>query len=235
MNTLHKEVFMQLPQYVNGTLEPGELNTVQHHMEQCEDCQREVIFLNNMLGAVDSMATVSALPKNSFDKLLSRIEEPTSNEHQQHDSKSSLQDWFTTVAEWLRRLVSFDRPVWVQAMPALGVAVVVGSLVAVNQFDSTSQQSAGYRDITGNSDARIDPDTASVQKRRIEVKIVESSAISVVSNAVNEILADQPVMMERQSTDTLLIQFGPEVPETSINRLITQLRNSDQVVHVSPN
>ncbi|HET9694133.1 MAG TPA: zf-HC2 domain-containing protein [Steroidobacteraceae bacterium] len=73
---VHAAVFDLLPWWVNGTLEGAEAALVDHHLQACEACRREVATQQRLRDAIrDDVSKVEHAPQASFEKLWSRIEE----------------------------------------------------------------------------------------------------------------------------------------------------------------
>jgi hypothetical protein len=72
---VHEEAWELLPWLVNGSLAPDEQARVSRHVEECEECRREIDLQTGIQAALEGDARIEYAPQPSYQKLIGRIEE----------------------------------------------------------------------------------------------------------------------------------------------------------------
>lgn len=70
----HRDVWMLLPWYVNGTLEGAECKLVQEHLKLCITCRREVAEQQRLAEAISRSRIMDSAPHTSFARLMERVD-----------------------------------------------------------------------------------------------------------------------------------------------------------------
>ena len=122
-HTAHRDVWMLLPWYVNGTLEGAELNKVQQHLRVCITCRQELAEQQRWAEAMGQSGVIDLTPQASLARLLQRIDSeiPPADRHKKDWS------WLRSPWTWLLESLSSVRlpqRAWV-AVPLLILLLVL--------------------------------------------------------------------------------------------------------------
>ena len=100
-HTAHREVWMLLPWYVNGTLEGAEFDLVQQHLRVCITCRKELAEQQRLAEAVGQSSVMDLVPQLSFARLLQRIESEGPQVNRRKMGWSKLRSLWARLSEWL--------------------------------------------------------------------------------------------------------------------------------------
>ncbi|MCU7851818.1 MAG: zf-HC2 domain-containing protein [Candidatus Thiodiazotropha sp. (ex Monitilora ramsayi)] len=122
LGSSHKEQFLNLPWYVNGTLSPDLREQVRAHIEQCPVCQEEVASLKRTQAAMTRNLDPVEIDEARLEHLMAHID--------QSDGKAVKREkstfFFGTLQSFIASLFS-HRLAWVAVAPVVLVAVLLSS------------------------------------------------------------------------------------------------------------
>jgi len=121
----HEKIMAMLPWYVNRTLELSDRQIVSDHLDQCEECQSEVDFLNTMNQVVEDDADVSYRAHADVDKSLANVMQRIDAEEAQISSKTPKS---SLLLHKLNQLFFLPGNL---SVPQWGATAIAGILVAV--------------------------------------------------------------------------------------------------------
>jgi hypothetical protein len=113
----HREAWMLLPWYVNGTLKGAEFDLVEQHLRVCMICRRELGEQQRLAQAISESPMMEPAPQASFARLMQRIEREGPQAHRgEMDRNRHRSQW----ARLLERLSGARLPqrAWI-AVPLL--------------------------------------------------------------------------------------------------------------------
>ena len=128
-HTAHREVWMLLPWYVNGTLEGDEFNLVQQHLRVCITCHREVVEQQRLAEAISQSGVLDLTPQTSFARLMERIETEGQQVNQRKLGRRRLRFQRAQLSEWLSNVL-LPKQVWI----AVPIVVLLIALVPAARF-----------------------------------------------------------------------------------------------------
>ncbi|MFK8081003.1 MAG: hypothetical protein AB8B97_12015 [Granulosicoccus sp.] len=141
----HDEIQSMLPWLVNRSLDDGQTTTVLSHVEECEDCQREVQFLASLQETIQNDAQSHYAEHADVDKgLASVMSRINSDEHHFASTASSP----SSFKQQLDKLIDF---VSVMSVPQWGATAAAGLLVAVLGFQVLQNQPASDYSVLSSS------------------------------------------------------------------------------------
>ena len=116
-HTAHREVWMLLPWYVNGTLEGAEFNLMQQHLRVCIICRQELAEQQKLAEAIGQSSAIDLVPQASLARLLQRIDSEAPPADRRKKGWNRFRSPWTRLLEWLSG-VRLPQRAWV-AVPLL--------------------------------------------------------------------------------------------------------------------
>jgi len=207
-DSTHKEVFLLLPWYVNGTLTSDDRHRVEEHIPRCRSCQEELALLRNVEQATRVELPARDVATRGFDRLMDRVDQ---SERRRSGLQLVLNRVWHRIGEFLVPL-----PKWSAAIPVL-LVLVTAYWVAPQMTDGDG----GYETLSSN-EMRAEPPTV-IEIRthaNVDVKNLLRELEPVVSDATLETAAD----------GQYLLQLPADVSAEEILDVLEVLR-SNRAVH----
>ena len=111
-HTAHRDVWILLPWYVNGTLEGAECKLVREHLNLCITCRREVAEQQRLAEAISRSRIMDSAPHTSFARLIERVDRQRSQTNRRKTGWNRLWHLCEGFLEWLTRARA-SRPILV--------------------------------------------------------------------------------------------------------------------------
>lgn len=140
-HTAHRDVWMLLPWYVNGTLEGAECKLVQEHLTLCITCRREVAEQQRLAEAISRSRIMDSAPHTSFARLMERVDRERSQTNWRKTGWNGLWHLWEDFLEWLTR-ARVSRPMLV-AVPLL--LLFVGLVLRTQSWLTSTPKEPQYR------------------------------------------------------------------------------------------
>lgn len=214
--SVHAQVALLVPWYVNDTLDADEKNLVASHIDQCETCRNEVRFLTSVEQAASNGQDVHAIAHNGLAKVLQRIDEV---DVQENKRTSKVENYLARVREsfqvyWLRS------PLITAIVPVIALAVVVALM-----WSSSSIHEPAYQTLT--NDQLGDQDAV-----KIHITLSNSADIVALQHLISS-LVDGEIRVYASATDGYLVELpsgtGPDEVLSLVERLkvISAITNAE--------
>jgi anti-sigma factor RsiW len=139
----HERALKLLPWLANGSLAAHERDALEEHVRHCLACRRELKDQQRLRAAVLAQPTVHISPESGFDKLLPRLDEPTTPARGRARSR------------WTPAFASF-------AFVGAAAAVLVAALVWLAIPPGTKPAPGDYHTLASPGDAALDLDVVFV-------------------------------------------------------------------------
>ncbi len=207
--SVHAQVALLVPWYVNDTLDDVEKNLVASHIEQCETCRNEVHFLTHVEQAANSGQDVHAIPQNGLAKLLQRIDEVDVQERRRPSQLENL---------WARMHELFEgywlRSRWVMtAVPAIALAVVVALM-----WNSSSIHEPAYQTLTNGQPG--DQDAV-----KIHITLSDGADIMALQQIISP-LTNAPVSVYASKGDGYFVELPADTGPDKVMYLLERLKEN---------
>lgn len=215
-SSFHKEIFLLLPWYVNGTLAPKERGKVATHLEGCVACQSEMTFLSNIDRTANMSDGVYALPESGFTAVMQRI-----NASESSDARKS-----ETLSSAMRRVAQFfglhplRRIAWATAaVPAVVLLVVAGFAL----WPASPIHDPAYHTLS-------DPQTTDTLPLRFRVKFDAGIGETEAQQLVTAI--DERIVLTRGDGAGYMLELPAAAIPVDAGALLQTLRSSNKVTAV---
>lgn len=217
----HEEVFSLLPWYVNQTLDGQQRRAVSSHIENCDECQREIQFLTALNDTVQSDAQTQhnehADINRNFASVMDRI-----------DSQSQHAITSTSALSLLRQKVSQARDYFsAQPFPQWSTAALACCLVAVLGFQLFFNQPDDNYSVLSSSDI-------SDSSMRLSVELsagVSQEQLHIRIQSEMENLGRQ-IDIETGKNEEYILVFRDAVGVTELSNLIADLEKEAYIQRV---
>ena len=217
----HDEIMSLLPWYVNQTLGEDQRGAVSNHIENCDECQREIQLLTSLNEAVQSDAqndySVHADVDKNLASVMSRID---AKEHQINKIASVPSLLLQKIGEMFKFATALPVAQW-------GATAAAGLLVAVLGVQLFSDQSDDNYSVLSSSDIDNAPMRLSVE---LTVKEDWEQARPIIQQKIDKL--EQSIDIEMKTDGVYVIAFRDSVAVTELRQLILDLENDAQIRRV---
>ncbi|ASJ73533.1 anti-sigma factor family protein [Granulosicoccus antarcticus] len=217
----HEEIFSLLPWYVNLTLDEGQRGAVSSHIKNCDECQREIQFLESLSETVkieteDAYSTHVDVDK-SLANVMNRIDEES---HQTNAVASGASSLLNQLGEFFKFATTLPVTQW-------GATALAGLLVAVLGFQVYFSQSNDDYSVLSSSDITDSSMRLSVE---MSTAVGLQQAQSIIEQGVEKLGQRIDIEAKADSVYTVIFKDSIAVPELS--KLIADLESDAQVKRV---
>ncbi len=206
-STLHQDVFLLLPWYVNGSLEAGEVHKVIAHVGECETCRREIEFLTHMGNATADDDNVQVIARNGYARLVERIDAADT-------ARKGMSAPNNPIGTWFKRFTQSLGP-YGYAVSAAMAAVVIALMVWFVPGDDPA-----YRTLSSD-----DPAAEVVAFR---VVLTDDSALSTVIEQIGG-SPETTVTVSRSTDSDYLFTLPKEASTKTITAVFESLKGNANV------
>lgn len=214
----HDDILALLPWYVNNTLEDRERDLVKNHIDHCEACKQEVLFLTSLGQTVQSQASDSYAMNANVDRDLSAVMNLIDA-----DEQSSPQENHPLVSanRWQIKCLNFISSLTV---PQWGVTALAGLLVAVVSFNLLISQPQDDYSVLSSSDIN---DTS----MHLSVQLAPSANHEQMRTLIQDLIPqfEQPLKMEVLSNNSYVIMLEDKLSVTELDELTKKLVRLDGI------
>lgn len=131
----HREVWLNLPWYVNDSIDPQQRERIDAHLQVCADCRAELAQQRGIHNAMSADAGVHILPSASLLRLRQHLDAQQSQQAAQQPAAAN---------DWQRRLL--------MAAAVAGVAVTLGMvMVSATTPLKSGESAANYRTVSSEA------------------------------------------------------------------------------------
>lgn len=217
----HDEIMALLPWYVNNTLDEHQRSAVSGHIDGCDECQREIHFLETLNSAVNTSAENMYNEHADVDKSLSSIMDRIGTQSSQSTTTGANASWLQNPLEVIANFVQAMRaPQWSAAALAGVLAVVLG----VQLYNAPS-----------NDDYSVlsSPDINGLPIR-LSVEISTTDNMNQIQTVIERVLErlGNAFDIDSSKDGVLLVAITESVDVTVLSKLITDLENEAQIQRV---
>ena len=213
--SVHQEISLLLPWYVNKTLHKNEIEMVENHLVVCMTCRRELATLHKLAAAVQNEGSIDSAAQASFTQLKKRI----------HGSNKTSQEKAPNVIALPVQRKAGGK-IWHLSRPALALAaVLLVSLLVPRFIDTGNSQMNEYRTLSNAENRAASQNTIRV----IFSNDAKQLEINEILASVNGQIIDGPT---EQGVYTVAIQNEPASKD--ILDRVTLLQKNAQVIFAEP-
>lgn len=214
----HQDVWEVLPWFVNGSLEDQELEQVERHLADCEECRHEASVLQQLARIMVGSGAPMVTPDEAFPELLSRIEEAERRDAVRWGR------WLRSDG-WPRRFLAFSTGPILRPVLAAGLAFIV-VLAALLWRQTSLEPPATFRTLS-------DP-AAVAESTGLRVRMVFGSEVD--EGTLRRLLLDVggQIVGGPSPYGVYTVELPPPQDPAAQERLLEEIRARSEVKFLEP-
>ncbi|HEY6131128.1 MAG TPA: hypothetical protein VIV27_03880, partial [Halioglobus sp.] len=216
--SVHEDVSLLLPWYVNSTLGEGQRTAVEEHLRNCIVCRRELAIEHKTLDLFRNTSTLDQSVQAGFERLHRRIAERTSPRPRKHQAGAANLAW-NRALQTIRSLVGKRLP---SALLVASLAVITVS-VALTYFAREQPQpnSDNYHTLSS-------PAVGVVNRDDVQVIFAPGTSLETIEELFQSLPAR--IIAGPNSTGIYTVRLLNMTADRDRQTAILELRDQPQII-----
>lgn len=219
-NSLHQEIHLMLPWYVNGTLQQSEIQRVESHLKSCLRCKAELLEQQKLAHCVKNADPLTPQAETAFAALSRKIQQPEPLPIPEAQTASRL---FAFGRRYKKTLTEQRFPKTSVFAQAAALLLALGFLFRADYFSASKIPSLQFRTL---SSAPI----TQLQSDEIQVIFDDSAKLKQINQILHAASAE--IVSGPDAQGVYIIRTNRQTGQ--IAELLAKLRRNNFVIFAEP-